>query len=101
MGHSKPPRPGTFPYQIKWLINHYASRTVDDEGFKEKLSSLLASFPMSDESSSACIGKYLFEQEKYGPLSIDDLKHIVNDLISEVDSAISHRLKIWIQETYG
>lgn len=100
MSSSKPPRPGTFPYKIKWLIKHFADGSVDDEAFKKELSSILSEFPyMSTENASVCFSKYLFEQEKYGPFSVDDLKHIA-DLIGEVDSAVGFTLKSWIEETY-
>ena len=94
------PKPSTFPYKIKWLIIHYATGSVDDETFKTSLRSYLASFPMSTESASVCIAKYLLEQEKYGPLTVDDLKHIAG-LISEVDSWLGSSIQSWIEETYS
>lgn len=96
---SKPPRPGTFSYKIKWLIVNYAEGSVDNETFKVRLKGILSDFPMSDENASACICKYLRDQEKYGPLSVDDVKHIA-DLIGEVDPGVGYRLKSWVEEIY-
>lgn len=95
-----PEKPGTFPYEIKWLIRRYALKSIDDEEFKTKLESLLSSFPMTTENASACICKYFLDQEKYGPLSVDDLKHVA-DLIREVDHPLGTRIQSWIAETYG
>lgn len=93
------PKPGTFPYKIKWLIHYYALGTVTNESFKEDISSILHGFPMSSESAAVCICKYLLEKEKYGQLSIDDLRHIA-DLITEVDRWVGSIIKEWITETY-
>lgn len=95
-----PEKPETFPYGIKWLIRHYALKSIDDEEFKTKLETLLSDYPMSTESASACISKYFLDQEKYGPLSVDDLKYIA-DLIREVDHSLGARLQSWIAETYS
>lgn len=93
------PKTSTFPYKIKWLIIHYATSSIDDEAFKTNLRSYLAEFPMSTESSSVCITKYLLEQEKYGSITVDDLKHIA-DLIGEVDRSLGTTIQSWIEETY-
>ena len=94
------PKPGTFPYKIKWVIHYYAIGTVVNESFKEDLSDILHSFPMSSESAAVCICKYLLDQEKYGSLSIDDVKHLA-DLVTEVDKGVGGIVKDWIAETYG
>lgn len=93
------PKPGTFPYKIKWLIIRYGASTVDDEGFKEQLGNILHEFPMSSESAAVCICKYMLDKEKYGPLDVDDLRHIA-DLITKVDSGVGGIVKDWIKETY-
>lgn len=100
MSTSKPPKLGTFPYKIKWIIIRYGASTVDDEGFKEQLSNILREFPMSSESAAVCICKYLLDKEKYGPLSVDDVKHVA-DLVSEVDPGVGGIIQDWIKETYG
>ena len=91
--------PKTFSYEIKWLIIHYATGSIDNEAFKEKLKTLLTSFPMTSENAAVCLCKYIFEQEKYGPLSVDDVRHIA-DLVGEVDSGVGDIVQSWIAETY-
>ena len=92
--------PKTFPHEIKWLIIHYATGSIDNEIFKEKLKALLIQFPMTSENVAACLCKYILEQEKYGPLSVDDVKHIA-DLISEVDSGVGDIVQDWLRENYS
>lgn len=94
------PNPTEFPHEIKWLIIHYATESIDDETFKEKLKALLIQFPMPSENVATCLCKYILEQKKYGPLSIDDIKHIA-ELVKAVDSGAGDIVQSWIAETFS
>lgn len=94
------PKPGTFTYEVKWLITRYALETVGDEGFKEQIDDLFHRFPMTPESAAASICKYLHDKEKYGRLTVDDVKHIA-DLVFEVNPAVGGIIYEWMDEIYG